>query len=510
MPTKLMLIIGFLAVFLGSCSALHTPEKSPTTISVLYNEKESTPFQEDWLILEEYAQRKNILLDVRPGDDADFDKAIIQTIESGNVPDIILKVWPATIESYAANGVLLPFSDYQEQMPHFQAYIDAHNLGDELDKLRLENGKFYILPGYQRQIQVQQWMYRKDLFDEQGLNAPQTYQQMFEALALLKEKYPDSTPITASWGGAHLLAMMGSGYDIPAGWNGYRDYDPAEDRWRFAPATENYRQLLRFLNRCYQAGILDPELFTQRYEDFNQKLEDGRAMVTVNWITSGFSSWNEKLAQNGFPDGEWAPLPVPESTMGIKALPAVDPFRKGLIVPSSVVNEAYFEDLLKFLDWAVYSEEGMTLTYWGVEGVTFENTPDGKAFLPEIKTPKNPEGSLDPTADFGLGTFFDLNENQEFEDYKKTAQVVEFLDRSLKAGETEEMDPALKLDANALEATRIIDEALNPYITEINQDFITGELSIEDDWDVYLAELEKMGVRTLEEIWNTAWEAQND
>ena len=66
-------------------------------------------------------------------------------------------------------------------------------------------------------------------------------------------------------------------------------------------------------------------------------------------------------------------------------------------MPARVINEPYFEDLLKFLDWAVYSEEGMTLTSWGVEGISFENTPNGKAFLPNIKTPKNPEGTLDIT-----------------------------------------------------------------------------------------------------------------
>ncbi len=498
-----------LSMGIVGCSPTEKPAE-PIVLTVLYNEREARPFQEEWLILEEYRKRQNVVLNVQVGDDADYGRIINQTFESGNIPDIVLKVWPDSIENYAAAGILLPFSDYENLMPNFRAYIKEHNLASELDKLRLSNGKYYILPGYQRKIQVQQWIYRRDIFEEQGIEIPNTYAELFEALVYLKEIYPDTTPLTASWGGAHLFAMMGAGYGIPAGWAGTRDYNYEEDRWQFAPATENYRELYRFLNRCYAAGILDPAIFTQSNEDFNHKLQDGRALVTVTWITSGFSSWNETLRENGFPAGEWAALPVPESTLGIKALPPVNPFRKGLVVPARVINESYFEELLKFLDWAVYSEEGLTLTTWGVEGVTFENTPEGKTYLLTIKTSNNPAGTLDITEEYGCDTLFNLNENVEFEDYKKPPEIVAFLARSLAAGETAEMAPQLALEANAIEALRIIDTEITPYVAAASQDFITGRLSIDEDWAGYLAALEKRGYKTMEEIWNIAWEAENN
>lgn len=506
---KMIVIVIMLGTFLSTgivgCSSTEEPAE-PIIFSVLYNEEENTPFQTEWLILEEYENRQNVILNVHLRDDADYGTAITQTFESGNIPDIVLKVWPDTIKNYASAGTLLAFSDYESLMPNFMDYIKKHNLESELDKLRLANGKYYILPGYQRENQVQQWTYRRDIFKKNGLEIPNTYNELFDALVYLKEIYPDTTPITASWGGAHLFAMMGAGYDIPAGWDGTRSYNEAENRWQFAPATENYKELYRFLNRCYQAEILDPDIFTQNNEDYYNKIQDGRALVTVTWITPGFDGWNAKLEENGFPDGEWAALPVPESTIGIRALPAVDPFKKGLVVPARVINEPYFEDLLIFLDWAVYSEEGRTLTTWGIEGTTFENTPNGKAYLPNIKTPKNPEGMLDITAEYGLNTLFNLTENEEFEDYKKPPEIVAFLDRSLSAGETAKLAPQLELDSNAIEAIRILDEKIAPYTAETGQLFIIGELSIDEDWDGYISELEKKGYKTLEEIWNASWE----
>jgi putative aldouronate transport system substrate-binding protein len=509
MLKKALITFGILSALLISCSTPELLKEEPVVFSVLFNQTEANLFQEDWLILEEYKNRQNVSLDIRAGDNADFNNEIIRTLESGNIPDIILKVWPNTIESYAINGILLPFSDYEDLMPNFMAYIEEHDLHSELDKIRLDNGKYYILPGFKRKTQVQQWIYRRDIFEKNNLEMPKTYDELFDSLVLLKEIYPNTTPITASWGGAHLFAMMGAGYGIPAGWAGTRDYNYEKDQWLFSPATDSYKELLTYLNRCYDAGVLDPAIFTQGDEEFINKLVDSSALVTVTWVTSGFSNWNEKLEENGFPDGEWAPLLVPESTIGITALPPVDPFRKGLVVPSRVINEPYFEDLLKFLDWAVYSEEGMILTTWGIEGLTFENISDGKVFLPEIITPKNASGTIEISKEYGLDIFFNLVENEEFEDYKKPPEIAAFLENSLNAEDAAEMDPQLKLNSDAINAVQLINEKIDPYITETFKHFITGELSVDQDWDEYLLEIEKRGYKTLEEIWNNTWKQQN-
>ncbi len=501
--------IGTLAISLSGCNALNPSAGKPVVFSVLYNDIEEYPFQKDWLILEEYKNRKNIEFDVRPGDNSTYGEDISRTLGSEDIPDIILKCWPEEIESYAYNGTLLPFSDYEDLMPNFMTYIEDHDLQDELGKLRLKNGKYYILPGYQREIQVQQWIYRQDLFKKHDLDAPETYNELFDSLVFLKTLYPDTTPITASWNGAHLLAMMGAGYGTSAGWSDARYYDHKKDLWLFSPATENYRALYSFLNDCFEADILDPEIFTQSNTDFINKIEDGRALVTVTWITSGFGNWNEKLKENGISKGEWVPLSVPESTIGIRALPPVDCFRKGLVVPSNVTGKPYFEDLLTFLDWAIYSDEGMTLTAWGVEGVTFKNTSKGRVFLPSIKTPKNPDGTVD-IREYGLNLLFNLNEDIEYEDYKKPIEILEFLESSRKAGDTAEMNPKLKLneDDNAIIGT--INNIIWAYVEESSYKFITGELNIDKDWEEYLSELDKMGYGIMEDIWNTAWKNQND
>ena len=471
---------------------------------MLFNETKSTPLKDDWLVLAEYEKRKNVIFDIQVADDAYYENAINIALRTGTPPDIILKVWPQTISEFANDGFLLPVSDYYDQMPFFKAYIESHNLEKELQTLKNENGKYYLLPGFQRKIQVQQWIYRKDLFEKNNLDAPKTYDELFNSLVLLKEKYPFTTPISATWGGAHLLSMIGAGFGIPAGWGGNQLFDTQTNRWLFAPATENYKEMCIFLNRCYNAGILDPAFLTQNENDFYEKIQDGRVLVTVTWVTSGFYNWNEALKKNGFTNGEWVPLPVPESPMGVRALPSVDSFRKGLSLSVQVKDKLYFEELLQFIDWALYSEEGQTLTYWGIEGLTYQESEEGKTFLPFIATPKNPEGTINIKAEYGMNTFFNSVENDEFEDYKKPREIVTFLNESLKNNDATEPSPPFITGEETIKAINILSNSLNPYVSTTTNKFITGELDINNYWNRYLKKLTNYGYKTLESIWNSS------
>ena len=65
--------------------------------------------------------------------------------------------------------------------------------------------------------------------------------------------------------GGNLLGVMAATYDVNAGWNignGMR-FDHANNKFIFSPTTENYKMFLKTANSFVEAGILDPETFTQ-------------------------------------------------------------------------------------------------------------------------------------------------------------------------------------------------------------------------------------------------------
>jgi putative aldouronate transport system substrate-binding protein len=476
----------------------------------LLNENENAHYKPDWLILKEIADRKNITFSIKAIPDGQYGKSLLEILKSGTIPDIVLKVWPEQIAEYSSAGILLPISDYEHLMPNFQRYVRENNLRQEIEALKDENGKYYVLPGYQREIQVQQWIYRKDLFDAYSIPAPQTYDDLYKALLVLKEKYPASKPISACWGGAHLFAMMGASFGIPAGWNGDRFYERASDTWKYSPATKNWQEMIRFLAKCYKAGLLDPDIFTQDPDSFYKKLVDNTSFVTVTWVSSGFSRWNRLLADNGFPRAVWDPLMVPKSPVGIQALPSVNRFKKGTILPARVLREPYFRRLLEFLDWIYYSDEGRVLAVWGVEGITFSTSKGTKSYLPSIRSTANPRAALEPNKDFGLAIVWDLCELPDFEDSKKPPEISKFLNEVLIKNLTEKIAPALSLSLENTNALHVFSSDIQAYSNDMLKAFVTGKADIDKDWNVYIATLEKKGVREMENIWNNAWKGNRD
>ena len=65
-----------------------------------------------------------------------------------------------------------------------------------------------------------------------------------------------------------------------------------------------------------------------------------------------------------------------------------------------------------------------------------------------------------------------------------------------------------RIPADAIEAIRLIDEQITPFVAESSQAFVTGALSVDEGWDDYVLELEARGYKTMEEIWNLAWAKQ--
>jgi hypothetical protein len=131
-----------------------------------------------------------------------------------------------------------------------------------------------------------------------------------------------------------------------------------------------------------------------------------------------------------------------------------------------------------------------------------------KEFLPEISTPKNNLGTIDLSKEYGFNRIFDLNENPEFEDYKKPDEINEFLSKSQSRNELLNTTPDLVLNSQETEMITILEEELNIYVADMKMKFIKGESDIEDEWTEYVNECDIRGYKAIEEIWKNAWSTQ--
>lgn len=107
----------------------------------------------------------------------------------------VIEVYTSTLNQYADAGWLIPLDDLVTK------YNSRYNLDDIDPKLKEQftyKGKLYGLP---MQVNVHEMVYRKDVFDKEGLAPPKTFDELTATLGKLKAagfEYPLAMPLSAS------------------------------------------------------------------------------------------------------------------------------------------------------------------------------------------------------------------------------------------------------------------------------------------------------------------------
>ena len=361
---------------------------SDTTIkiSMLYADNASYPYKSDWLVWDEIKKATNVELDMQVVPDSDYTTKQQIIFNSGDIPDIVTKTIAKTED--AQSGILLPISDYLDKMPNFKKYIEENDYTAEIESLREADGKFYTLPNRCHDIRVQNhsWLIRKDIFEKNNIPIPTTLDEVYQAGKKLKEIYPDSKPIINRFGAGNILSVIAPGFGTSGGWgltnNGYV-YDEKSDKWVVAPTSDNYKEMLMYMNKLYEEGVLDPEFTTLESATYEQLVTQGKTFIMIDWIGNQirYNLEGKKLEA----DFDVEPIfPVKGSDGDYASRPTLK-YENGWVLPTSIKDKPYFSTVLRFIDW-FYTDEAAQLLTFGVEGETFEKDAAGNlGFIDKTK-----------------------------------------------------------------------------------------------------------------------------
>lgn len=123
-------------------------DEKPLKISMFYADNATLPFKEDWLLIQEIQKRFNVELDVEVIPIAEYQTKVSLALNTGtNVPDVILyQSTKGENASLALNGAIVPISDYSDWTPNFNARVKEFGLEEQIEELKLKDGKLYYLP----------------------------------------------------------------------------------------------------------------------------------------------------------------------------------------------------------------------------------------------------------------------------------------------------------------------------------------------------------------------------
>lgn len=480
----------------------------PITFTTLFSDHPNYPLKKDWMLWEKIKEITNVELDITSVPMSDYTEKRSLLISSGDAPYIIPKTYPGEETPFVASGAILPISDYVEYMPHYQDKVEKWEIDPFLEGLRQEDGKYYVLPGIHENFWPDYSLaIRMDILEELGLEVPETWDELEVVLEEMKKAYPDSIPFSDRFQFNSTLNIAAVPFGTKSGWGlgNMLNFDEEKDEFYFAPTTDEYKSMVEYFNRLVEKGLLDPESVTQEDEQAIQKFTNGDSFV-INTNAQTLTQYRPTMDDVLGPDNyEIKKIPVPGGPAG--HLMTGSKLENGIMFSAKAKDDPNFIAMLQFIDWMLYSDEGLEFNKWGVEGETF-TIEDGKRVLTDDITFRgmNPDGTKDLQIDFGFsGGNFAYGGPTELLHSMFDEEEIEFQNAMHDTKEIVLPDPPIRYNEMELERSTLLSTPLKDTVEQYTLQFIVGERSL-DEWDAYVQDLESKNLQGYVDLANEVYQ----
>jgi len=482
------------------------------TFTLLYSDHPNYPIKEDWLLWEEITRRTNVNFDTTVVPMSDYSEKRSLLISTGDAPLIMPKTYPGEETPFVASGAILPISDYVHLMPNYMDKVEKWEIEPFLEGLRKDDGKYYLLPGLHENVWPDYTLaIRTDIVEELGYDMPTTWDELEEILVAMKEAYPDVIPYSDRWQLNSTLNVAAAGFGTMAGWGlgSALKLNEETDEFEFSPASEGYKEMMTYFNGLIEKGLLDKESLTQDDDQAIQKLVNGESFVigtNSQTVVDYRVDMNETLGEGNFGIKK---ITVPGGPAG--QLMGGSKLENGVMISAKAKDDPHFEEMLQFIDWLWYSDEGQEFTKWGVEGITYTKDADGTRILTDDinYVGMNPDGTQALNADFGFsGGVFAYGGTTELLHSMFSDEEKEFQEAMHSTKELVLPDPPIKYDELELERSNLLSTPLKDFVETATYQFILGERDI-NDWDSYVSELESQGMSDYVDLANEVYHNQD-
>lgn len=481
--------------------------EDPVKIKIYYSDNATLPFKEDWLTVTEVEKKFNVDFDFEVIPIADYATKVSLALNTGNnAPDVILyQTTKGENASLALNGALVPISDYADWTPEFNAKVEAFHLQEDVADLNLADGKRYYMPSlFDIPFYDGGLILREDFLEAEGLEAPKTFDDLYEILKAYKAKNPDSYPLTILAGPRVLFRMTMPAYGISVGKNGASgtntlSWDYEKEEYFAGAISPQYKEYISFLAKLYQEGLLDPEMADPIDGDtWSQKMATGKSMATYAYYDQigGVAGSTElegfKLQMYPALEGPAGAHHQPKSRTG-----------SGIMFPAATEKRDDFERVVRTVDKVFFSDEGAKIWCLGVEGVTYKEE-NGAIVYDEALV--NSAAGVYKTLQVEYGCGSDVtqlvwvNEREMTkydENYAKINAEVAAMGDVIQT-----IPPTPLFDDMTAEDAGVLQTPLSDTFEVWADGFITGKKSVDTDWDAYVKDMQTLKIDDFCKIYN--------
>lgn len=439
---------------------------------------------------------------------ADWDQKKNPMLAAGDIPDLIIGGNAITDSDLATFGSLFEdLSDDMDALPNVQAMFDEV---DGAQALATFDDQVRALPSYKKlwptaittQYINQQWL------DALGLEMPTTWDELYDVLVAFKEGDPngngqadeipmDFAPVgTGGFGYFQPSAFLGStGMQIVGGGGAGYFLEDGEVKNFFT--DERYRDVVEFLSKCWAAGLISADAFTQDYSTY-QSVGRGTgdtARVGFSWGWTGSDRFGPDIYE------QYTAMAALEQEEG-QSTPVRWSYDFENLTRNHIVMSANASDkdaVLRVIN-DFYSPDMSIQVLFGDLGPNVEKTGDN-AYT--VLAPADP--NLDPSTWKWTSTLADngpifIREDMDVVPPSDLAEAVEDAVPLEPAFEGLDFDtdvfpsPFLKLDADDQATSALNQTAIDGITMPAFAQWVTSG-GAESGWDSYVSQVEGAGIQ---------------
>ena len=464
---------------------------------------------------------------------ADSGTVINLTLSSGkDLPDVInAGLADDLVTTYGSIGMFVPLNNYYENSsyylkPQLEAY-EAETGTDLLKYITMSDGNIYGVIKYNESLQNEipevLWINNRWL-EKAGMSVPTTLDELVDVLTYFKNndmngngKNDEIPMVDHATGG--MLEQIKNAF-VKSGADGISI--AADGSLTMSYMTDGYRDFLKFANKLYNAGLIDPVTFSQDKDTLKTLLNGETTIVGVfSWTsTSALTAGSARREEH-----HYSPMFLDNPANGystftyMKTTPTQAMFiTRDCAYPETAFRIADYMCSEKMTVWSRWGEEGSDWLAPTESTVGMYEFMDQPAYLEPVLQWGSKQNSHWQNVTPGFRrTNISLGMASDDKSQQSKAIAIKNLherysDSNWREGgklfyEKVADDRVYKLiyTTDELAERSDIINAVDPYVKQMRYEFITGKQNIDAGWSAYVKELKGMNVDRLVEINNAAY-----
>lgn len=438
---------------------------------------------------------------------------------SQEFPDIIYSNWTnydGGPEKAIQDDVIIALNDYiDEYAPNLKALFEKYP--EAKRQATTDDGTIYCFPFIRGVVLNEETaglnftqgpIYRKDWADKLGFAEPVTIDDWYNMLVAFRDNDMNGNGDPSDEIPFSGVYNNGTGYSFnyfTAAFGCLEGFYLEDGKVNHSILSPKYKDYLNTMRKWYAEGLLDPDFLAVDSNTFQAKATSGLVGSWFGSETAHFANY-AKVMKETVPEADLEPVhwATAEDGTSYTAQPAVNVIcnGKGFALSSQCTN---IEAAMRYLDY-MYSEEGVRLVNYGIEGEHYTLDEDGNVHWTESMQKaideKGFRAAVIPVAFGGRSGY--IYQDTQMVILAKTDPIQMVAVNTWGESSSDLIIPTITPTAEESTSFAMIMSDVNTYLQEMTGKYIMGLVG-EDEYDTIVNNCKAMGIEEALEIENAAY-----